>query len=845
MNSLQNSSSFKSRCNCLVLGSCILLCFTIAYEARSQQRKDQPTARTLFSSPPRPHGRIGRKQRGRNSISVSREFGEELRKLSGTQNSIIGNDAVALLLPPPDQRAETYEDPKWRLNWFLFQRTFPADTLPSQGRFAAFTSTLPSTPQPSPQPPPAGTWRHVGPMPIAAKFPSMGFTSGRVNAIAISPANPQVVLVGGATGGIWRSADGGNTFVPVSDNHVDLAVGSIAFAPSNPSIVYAGMGDTAGGYMGTGVLKSSDAGETWFRVSNYTLPAPGTINDIVVDPGDSERVYLTQYSFRANTGAGEVYASGFFLSDDGGRNWTKTFTGLPRDLVAHPTQPRTLYLCMSNTFADTPPSAGLYKSTDGGETWNAIFTPSFLEATEAKLAVTPADPQLIYVYAAEIKKDRAEVSVHVSRDGGDHWTDLGHGEVDIGQVGYNSYISVDPTDGRRVYLGTRDLYKSTNGGSTWSNLTRNWKRFANEYQFSPAEASTHSDQHVLAFSPINPNVIYIGNDGGLSRSQDGGESFESLNATLALTQFNSVTLHPADGNTSCGGTQDNGVLVRGLAARWIEYESGDSGRCLMNPTDPSTIYSSYVFGTVFRFMNNGDGVPGTITKIATEATFQERAPEDGARIGFYPAFAIDQSNGNLYFGTWRLFVSKNQGQLWLATAGIKDLTVGRDKVFGDDVLSAIGIGPAGSQMIFTGSAQGRVMVSKTAGRTWIEAGNGLPRRFVTSIVVSPSDAARAYITLSGFGSGHVFLTTNRGESWSDISTGLPNIPANALLIDPLSPRTLYVGTDIGVYRSEDDGASWVKFNNGLPPVIITGFSAQQNGLIQVATYGRGVYQLDR
>ncbi|MEK6278949.1 MAG: hypothetical protein AABN95_01200 [Acidobacteriota bacterium] len=820
-----------------------MLFLTVNDDVLSQERRVQSTTRILHSSPARPRGRTWLKQRRGIAGTVSRNLREALRRISVENRYLLAAEAT-LSSPPPNERPETHEDPKWRLNWFLFQRTFPADTLPSQGRFAAFSASVATTPQPSPQPtPPAGTWRHLGPLPIAAKFPSMGVTTGRVNAIAISPANPQFVLVGGATGGIWRSTDGGTTFVPVSDNHVDLAVGSLAFAPSNPSVVYAGMGDPAGGYMGTGVLKSLDAGQTWARVSDHTLPAPGTINDIVVDSEDSERVYLTQYSFRASTGAGEVYASGFFLSEDGGRQWRRTFTGLPRDLVAHATQPRTLYLCMSDTFSDTPPSAGIYKSTDGGESWQVIFTPSFLVATEAKLAVTPADSQLIYAYAGVVKKNSAEVSVHVSRDGGKHWTDLGHGDVDIGQLGYNSYISVDPTDGRKVYIGTRDLYKSTNGGVTWSNLTRNWHKFSMKYEFSPEEASTHSDQHVLAFSPTNPNLIYIGNDGGLSRSQNGGESFESLNATLGLTQFNSVTLHPSDATTSCGGTQDNGVLVRGLGTRWSEFESGDSGRCLIKPNDPSTIYSSYVFGRVFRFHHNGEGVPGVITTIATEATFQEPEPEDGARIGFYPAFAIDPSSGDLYFGTWRLFVSRDEGRSWQATAGIKDLTVGETR-FGADVLSAIGIGPAGSGVIYTGSAQGRVMLSRNGGRTWSEV-RGLPRRFITSIVISASDAARAYITVSGFGSGHIFRTTDRGENWTNISSGLPNVPANALLIDPLDPRTLYVGTDIGVYRSDDDGVGWVKFNNGLPPVIVTGFSAQQNGLIQVATYGRGVYQLER
>jgi photosystem II stability/assembly factor-like uncharacterized protein len=840
----------------------LVACFGLALcavpaHARAQERRQSARGaeRTLLSSPAPPAQRRPARQRLGRSKRLSAAGGRQgvlSRFLSnpGLAASILTSQVASLTSEVARggaaERAKAYEDPKMRLNWFLFQRTFPADTLPSKGRFNAFSdvSLLPSG-QPSPETTlPTERWRHVGPSPIAPKFSSMGVTSGRVSAIAVSPANPRVVLVGGATGGIWRSTDSGDTFAPVSDNQVDLAVGSLAFAPSNPSIVYAGMGDTAGGYMGTGVLKSLDGGQSWFLVSDHTLPAPGTISDIVVDRADPERVYLTQYSYRAVNGQGEVYASGFFFSEDGGRSWTKTFTGLPRDLVAHPTEPRTLYLSMSSTFSQVTPSAGVYKSTDGGENWDVIFTPAFLDATEAKVAVTPAEPETIYVYAGLVLKDSAQVSVHVSRDGGRNWSDLGHGEVDIGQLGYNSYISVNPTDGRKVYIGTRDLYKSTDGGVTWANLTQNWRKFATAYEFFPDQALAHSDQHVLSFSPADPNVIYIGNDGGVSRSRDGGESFESLNATLGLTQFNSITLHPSDADTSCGGTQDNGVLVRspGLA-RWSEFESGDSGRCLMDPRDPRTIYSSYVYGSVFRFRNNGGALDGGVSTIATEATFQEPKPEDGARIGFYPAFAIDPSNGYLYFGTWRLFVSKDQGNLWTRTAGVTDLTKGETD-YGSDVLTAIGIGPAGSNVIYTGSAQGRLMLSKTAGKTWKDTG-GIPRRFITSIVVSPSDAAKAYVTVSGFGSGHVFRTTDSGAKWDDISQKLCNIPVNALLIDPLSAETLYAGTDIGVFRSTDDGTSWVRFNNGLPPVIVTGFSAQPSGTIQASTYGRGVYQLDR
>ena len=303
----------------LVLVGCIWMAFATAHEVRAQERGAPKGPRTLLSSPrPRTTTRTVARRRRIRSKLTPRQLSSALTTLRDSNAmSVIGDPPpdITTIGPGPDEKAETYEDPKWRLNWFLFQRTFPADTLPSQGRFAAFSDVSVAQPtQPLPQPtPPTGRWRHVGPLPITAKFASMGATSGRISAIAVSPSDPQIVLVGGATGGIWRSTDGGKTFTPVSDDHVDLAVGSLAFAPSNPSIVYAGMGDTAGGYMGTGVLKSTDAGQSWHRISGPGLPAPGTISDIVVDRADAERVYVTQYSYRADTGQGEVYASGFFF----------------------------------------------------------------------------------------------------------------------------------------------------------------------------------------------------------------------------------------------------------------------------------------------------------------------------------------------------------------------------------------------------------------------------------------------------------------------------------------------------------------------------------------------------
>jgi hypothetical protein len=182
-------------------------------------------------------------------------------------------------------------------------------------------------------------------------------------------------------------------------------------------------------------------------------------------------------------------------------------------------------------------------------------------------------------------------------------------------------------------------------------------------------------------------------------------------------------------------------------------------------------------------------------------------------------------------------VSTNRGASWTAPGGTQDLTNGR-------LLSAIGVSRSNTNVIYTGSSDGKVMVSNNGGANWTNISAGLPSRFVTSIIVSPTDSNTAYLTVSGFNAGHVFKTTNAGANWTDISGNLPDIPTNTLLIDPRNANTLYVGTDIGVFRSTADGNTWETFNMGMPPVIITELDADSRGLIQAATYGRGMYEID-
>ena len=778
----------------------------------------------------------------------TREATQQSKRGPQTGSQSLFQHTAQLLLTPslltpissPESRpglsAAEEEDTEGRGDWFMFQRTYGSNAIPSDARSLAWKSQTEYQTAGRFRTEAAGAWRSIGPNPTVPAWDSWGATSGRVNSIAVSPGNSQVVLLGTSTGGIWRSTDGGARFIPVSDDQADLEVGYLAFSKSNPSIAYAGMGDTKLGYLGSGVLKSTDEGASWIRVSNNTLPAPGSISRLEVDPTNSNRVYAAQYSVASG---GKPKSGGLYVSTNGGVNWSKVLGGAARDVILDPSNPRNIYAGLSR-IDDTDPAFGFYHSTDGGGTWATVFTAQYdlSRRREIKVAMSPADPQRISVYYGGFIGANAEAHLRVSTDGGATWSDHFLWTVDLGQIGYNSYLFADPRDALTLYLGSRDIFKSTDGGDTWTNMTWNFYDSGQGFTYAPGGSKTHTDQHALAFSPADPNELYAGNDGGVSKTTDHGATFHSLNAALTLSQFIGISLHPTNPAISYGGTQDNGSQQRlGDSESWREVVSGDGGHTVINPLDPSMVFMTYVRGEMYRLTGNAQTFDA---QVGWNGAFDE--PYDGARMAFYPPFVSNGVDGTLYFGTWRLFVSTNLGNSWFAPASFADLTKGYTST-GPDVLSAIGVARSNTSVIYTGSSQGRAMVSTNGGGIWTDITQGLPNRSITSVTVDPSNAAIAYLTVSGFGSGHVFKTTNTGNTWTDISGSLPDIPANCCLFDPTDHNTIYLGTDIGVFRSTASGANWRGFNKGLPPVVVHEFASQPSGLIQVATYGRGAYEL--
>ena len=701
--------------------------------------------------------------------------------------------------PPPVEKGEA------RARWFYEQRAYPFDEIPADARrnalrfvqrthFAMKADAAVDAPH----------WRELGPLPVHVDWPWLVAT-GRVKALAVSQANPDIVLAGSSSGGIWRSTNAGHNFAPVSDDHADLAVGAIAFAPSNPNLVYATMGSD---FLGTGVLRSDDAGASWRLVSGPTFGPRGATTRIVIHPTDPQHLWVAQFSRLTESGA--ILASGVLESADGGVTWVRRFGGLATDLVALPGGATTFLAGMFRVDHTGGGASGIWRSTDAGLTWTNVYAQQGGIPTFVSIGVTPAAPQRVYAYATSNAGESSTFRFLVSEDGGATWNERPARGL---AKDYAIFVSVDPANPDIVYLGLRDLFRSLDGGQTFVNVTNG---YGPEFEFQPQISTSHVDQHSLAFHPYDPSTLYLGNDGGVFLSKDRGTSYEPLSGTLSLVQAYGIAAHPTDPTRLFLGTQDNGLERRGPDGRWREIITGDYGSILFDNNDPELYLSNYVFDEILAF--RGTTYLGPI--------HAEGAFEPGP-VAFIAPFEHLRSTNALYFGTWRLFRSNDFGRTWTAPAGPLPLT--RDSA---DTLSVIEVTES---HLYTGSFRGRVMLSRDDGATWADVTAGLPNRSVRAIAI---DGETAYVGFSGYATDHVYVTHDGGKSWQSMSEGLPDIPVNALL---LRKPHLYAGTDIGVFRW--DGSAWTYFSEGMPPVIVTDFAVTAHGKIVAATHGRGAYEL--
>ena len=747
------------------------------------------------------------------------------------------------------------------------------------------------------------TWTAIGPAPLPNG--SNPF-SGRVTAVVVDPTNPNTVYLGAAQGGVWRSLDGGATWASIFDNAQSLAIGALALAPSNHTILYVGTGEfnnSSDCFFGAGLYRidNADTSATLAGPINpsqtignftYNIFNGRSISKILVHPTDPNTIFVATGSGFAGSGgntlglvptigtrgvyrstnatfpAGSVTFQKLIVNTDNSPDSPPTGNVSVSDMVMDPGNPNNLLVAV---IGQTTGLGGIYRST------NALSgTPTFAQTkalptgTRVSLAINNA-AGAVTVYAASSEKPSPTPAgcsassggiLYKSTDGGATWGTgplTGGGGFCGGQCFYDMPIAVDPNNANLVYIGGQTsstscsgvVRQSTDGGNNFSNDS----------------AGLHPDDHSLFFD--GAGNIYTGNDGGIWMRAAGaaaGSPWTNLNhPPLSTLQFESVAVHPVDANLTIGGTQDNGTeLQQTTSGSWTISAGGDGGYTLIdqNATDTMnvTMYHTFFFdggtsGTQIEYQR-ATTVGGGWTSLGCRNSTPANGINCTDNVLFYAPMALGPGNPNtVYLGTDRLYRSADQGTT--------NTVVSQTPISGTSPVSTIAVSPQDDNYRIVGMRDGTVWATSTGSSTLVNITggsfptnpNGSTNRFVGRAIIDPNNKDVAYITFSFFapaGQG-VWKITNLGAgagstpatpNWIAAGNGIPSIPINAFTVDPLNSNNLFAGTDIGVYNSTDGGANWAPFGTGLPRVAVFDMAIQNpSRILRIATHGRGMWEI--
>jgi hypothetical protein len=702
--------------------------------------------------------------------------------------------------PAPDHPGEAAQ-------WRALRQKDEAGRIPLGGvaRGLAHAAAMPAPEAPSADAPTQisrTNWTWLGP----------GNIGGRIRTIAFDPKNSNKIWIGAVAGGIWATTNGGSSWYTVGNFLANMAVTSIVLDPVTPSVMYAGTGEgmyNGDAARGAGILKSTNGGTNWAVLPSTTTADFQYVNRLALSPNGQVILAATR--------------TGLFRSTDGGATWSKRLNAEVLDVRFHPT---------SNTAAVAGGrNSKAWRTTDGGVGWTAATGIGATSGFDGRVELTYARSSPWIVYASV---DRNGGEVWKSTNGGASYILKSAGKGYLGDQGwYANTIWVSPLNPNLVVVGGLDLWRSTDGAATFTQISQWWS----------TPDSAHADHHFIA-SPPNFNggsvrTVYFANDGGMYKAADVATvgkvtGWTELNNNLGVTQFYSAAINPTTQEV-IGGTQDNGTLFFKPATgaqQWKETYGGDGGWSAADPKDPNYFYGEYVYLTLHRSADRGVS--------ATEIW----AGIDDANVcaNFIAPFVLDPNNSQRLLAggcsLWRTWSAKSSTPVW---ARIKPSN-------GDVPISAIAVAPSNSAVVYVGHNNGDVFRTSNSGATtpaWKKIITGLPQRYVTRITVSKTDPNVAYATFGGFTSPNVWKTTNGGTTWTAAAgsgtTSLPAVPVYSLVIHPTTPTTLYVGTEIGVFYSENGGSTWRTPSMGSAAVPVDELVFSGN-VLYAATHGRGIFK---
>jgi photosystem II stability/assembly factor-like uncharacterized protein len=693
------------------------------------------------------------------------------------------------------------------------------------------------------------------------KFRNLGpaVAGGRVTSVVGVPGNPSLYYVGAASGGVWKSVNGGISWKATFEHEKTASIGDVALAPSNPNFVWVGTGEANirnDITDGAGVYFSPDAGESWRFMG---LGNAGQISRVIVDPKDPNTVFVGAI--------GHAWAPnperGVFRTTDGGATWKKVLfvddqTGVA-DLAIQPGNSMVLYAAMWHvrrypwTLINGGDSSGIYRSTDGGDTWKKL-TEGLPKGPLGRIAVAvaPSNPRRVYaLIAAE------HGMLWESNDMGDHWTAVSDNHALDVRPFYFSRMVVSPVDENKVFFLSFDLMESDDGGKT----------------AHVADHGVHPDHHTLWIDPQNPDRIIQGNDGGVFLSLDGDKSWSFLDG-LPIEQLYQGAFDSEKPFNICGGLQDNSSWCgpssdlgrHGVTnADWNVVVGGDGEYAVPAPSDPNVIYTDSQQGYIVR-LDKKSHYSRFIRPYL--AGVEESAPADlKYRFNWTSPIAVSKTDPNeVYLGANVVFKSTDGGTHWNVVS--PDLTrndKSKQQISGEpvdhdissaenyDTILCITIAPTDPKVLWVGTDDGLIHVTRDGGQHWSRVDSaiqGAPQwARVYQIGVSPFNAGTAYASYDAHQlddrHAYVYKTTDYGRTWQKISDGLPESPVFVVREDPDQRGFLVLGNDQGLFFSRDDGAHWEKMRANFPttPVWDLQFVPGQHDLL-VATHGRGFFVFD-
>ena len=683
--------------------------------------------------------------------------------------------------------------------------------------------------------------RHIGP----------AITSGRIAAIDGVASDPRIIYVGAAGGGVWKSLNGGTSFKPVFDKY-SQSIGAVTVDQAHPDTVWVGTGETwtrNSVSIGTGLYKTTDAGDTWKRVG---LENSERIARIVIDPKNSDIVYVaaTGHLWDGNE------ERGVYKTTDGGKTWQKVLyvdkdTGCA-DLAIDPQEPSVVYAAMWQFrrkpyfFTSGGPGSGLYKSTDAGKTWKKL-TKDLPEGDLGRIALAVAPTRSNRVYAVvEAKKN----ALYRSDDLGESWTKVSSSTSVTSRPFYFSRIVVDPKDYNRLYKPDFAIGVSTDGGQS----------------FAQRGGRAHGDYHAVWVNPQDTYQVLVGTDGGVYVSGDKANTFRFL-GNLPVAQFYHVSFDMEQPYNVYGGLQDNGSWMGPSSSTggienkdWRNVGFGDGFHVYPDQSDKDIIYSEFQGGQLLRFHRS----TGEVKSIKP----YPKHGEPNYRFNWNTAMALSPTNPKvMYVGGQYVFRTTNKGESWerispdLTTndpAKQKQeesggLSVDNSSAENHCTIVALAESALDDKVIWAGTDDGNIQITRDGGKTWTNVVSniqGLPANtWCSTVEPSRFDKATAYATFDGHQTGdmkvYVFKTTDFGKTWKSLATEAITGYAHVVREDRVNPNLLFVGTELGLYVSVDGGAQWSQFTGNLPPVAVRDIAIhpREHDLI-LATHGRGILIID-